>query len=254
MKVLLTGASSGIGKDMAKILNKKGYDLVLVARDEEKLINVKNELEKERIGNNIEIIPMDLSIEENCLKLCESVKDVDILINNAGFGDCGSFTKTDLEKEIKMIKTNIVAYHILMKEYLKQMRKKDSGKILNVASIAGFMPGPLMATYYATKAYVVRLSEAVREELKKDKSNVKISILCPGPVETNFNNVANVKFKLREANSFDVAKYAINKMERGKFYIVPGLDVKFGKIGAKIFPTSLVSKVAYKVQKRKING
>ena len=254
MKVLLTGASSGIGKDMAKILNKKGYDLVLVARDEEKLINVKNELEKERIGNNIEIISMDLSIEENCLKLCESVKDVDILINNAGFGDCGSFTKTDLEKEIKMIKTNIVAYHILMKEYLKQMRKKDSGKILNVASIAGFMPGPLMATYYATKAYVVRLSEAVREELKKDKSNVKISILCPGPVETNFNNVANVKFKLREANSFDVAKYAINKMERGKFYIVPGLDVKFGKIGAKIFPTSLVSKVAYKVQKRKING
>lgn len=254
MKVLLTGASSGIGKDMAKILNKKGYDLVLVARDEEKLINVKNELEKERIGNNIEIISMDLSIEENCLKLCKSVKDVDILINNAGFGDCGSFTKTDLEKEIKMIKTNIVAYHILMKEYLKQMRKKDSGKILNVASIAGFMPGPLMATYYATKAYVVRLSEAVREELKKDKSNVKISILCPGPVETNFNNVANVKFKLREANSFDVAKYAINKMERGKFYIVPGLDVKFGKIGAKIFPTSLVSKVAYKVQKRKING
>ena len=254
MKVLLTGASSGIGKDMAKILNKKGYDLVLVARDEEKLINVKNELEKERIGNNIEIISMDLSIEENCLKLCKSVKDVDILINNAGFGDCGSFTKTDLEKEIKMIKTNIVAYHILMKEYLKQMRKKDSGKILNVASIAGFMPGPLMATYYATKAYVVRLSEAVREELKKDKSNVKISILCPGPVETNFNNVANVKFKLREANSFDVAKYAINKMEKGKFYIVPGLDVKFGKIGAKIFPTSLVSKVAYKVQKRKING
>ena len=254
MKVLLTGASSGIGKDMAKILNKKGYDLVLVARDEEKLKNVKNELEKESNGNKIEIISMDLSVEANCTKLCEDVKDVDILINNAGFGDCGNFTKTDLEKEIKMIKTNIVAYHILMKEYLKQMKERGSGKILNVVSIAGFMPGPLMATYYATKAYVVRLSEAVREELKKEKSNVKISILCPGPVATNFNNVANVKFKLREANSFDVAKYAIKKMEKGKFYIVPGLDVKLGKIGAKIFPTNLVSKVAYRVQKRKLNG
>ncbi len=252
MKVLLTGASSGIGKDMVKILNKKGYDLVLVARDEEKLNNVKKELEEEKIGNKIEIIAMDLSEEANCKKLCEQIKDIDILINNAGFGDCGDFTKTDLEKEIKMIKTNIIAYHILMKEYLKEMKKRGSGKILNVASIAGFMPGPLMATYYATKAYVVRISEAVKEELEREKSNVKISILCPGPVATNFNNVANVKFKLREANSFDVAKYAIKKMEKGKFYIVPGLDVKIGKLGAKIFPTNLVAKVSYMVQKRKI--
>ena len=254
MKVLLTGASSGIGKDMAKVLNKKGYDLVLVARDEERLNSVKTELEKESKGNRIEIISMDLSVEENCKRLCEEVTDVDILINNEGFGDCGNFTKTDLEKEIKMIKTNIVAYHILMKEYLKEMKKRGTGKILNVASIAGFMPGPLMATYYATKAYVVRLSEAVREELKNEKSDVKISVLCPGPVETNFNNVANVKFKLREAKSFDVAKYAIRKMEKGKFYIVPGLDVKIGRLGAKIFPANLVSKVTYRVQKRKLNG
>ena len=254
MKVLLTGASSGIGRDMAKILNDKKYDLILVARDEEKLNSVKNELEKEEKENKIETISMDLSIEENCKKLCEQVKDIDILINNAGFGDCGDFTKTNLEKDIKMIKTNVVAYHILTKEYLKQMKEKNKGKILNVASIAGFMPGPLMATYYATKAYVVRLSEAIREELKKEKSNVKISILCPGPVNTNFNKVANVKFKIREANSFDVAKYAIEKMEKGKFYIIPGLDVKLAKIGAKIFPTKLVAKVTYMVQKRKING
>ena len=254
MRVLLTGASSGIGKDMAKILNKKKYDLILVARDEEKLNLVKNELEKEDLGNKIEIISLDLSVEENCISLCEKVKDIDILINNAGFGDCGDFTKTDLNKEIKMIKTNVIAYHILMKQYLKQMKEKNSGKILNVASIAGFMPGPLMATYYATKNYIVRLSEAVREELKKENSKVQISILCPGPVETNFNKVANVKFKLREANSFDVAKYAIKKMEKGKFYIVPGLDTKLGRFGAKIFPASLVSKVAYKVQKRKLNG
>ena len=153
-----------------------------------------------------------------------------------------------------MINTNILAYHILTKLYLKDMKKRNSGKILNVASIAGFMPGPLMATYYATKAYVVRLSEGIREELKKEKSKVQISILCPGPVKTNFDEVANVKFKIRQADSMKVAKYAIKKLEKGKFYIVPGLDVKFAKLGAKIFPTNLVSKVTYMVQKRKISG
>lgn len=171
-----------------------------------------------------------------------------------GFGDCGSFTNTNLEKEMNMIKTNIVAYHILTKLYLIDMKKRNSGKILNVASIAGFMPGPLMATYYATKAYVVRLSEAIREELKKEKSNVQISILCPGPVNTNFNKVANVEFHAREASSEEVAKYAINKMLKGKFYIVPGLDIKITKLGAKLLPTTLMSKMAYNVQERKLNG
>ena len=254
MKVLITGASSGIGRDMARIFYSKGYDLVLVARNEEKLNNLKKELEKKNLNSKIEIIVMDLSNEENCKELYEKEKDIDILVNNAGFGDCGNFTKTDLKKEINMINTNIIAYHILMKLYLKKMKEKNSGKILNVASIAGFMPGPLMATYYATKAYIVRLSEGVREELKKEKSNVKISILCPGPVATNFNKVANVKFYLREANSEDIAKYAIKKLEKGKFYIIPGLDIKIAKIGAKILPTNLISKIAYKVQKRKLGG
>ena len=173
-------------------------------------------------------------------------------MNNAGFGDCGYFDKTDLEKEINMIDTNIKAYHILMQLYLENMIKKDSGKILNVASIAGFMPGPLMATYYATKSYIVRLSEAVREELEKEKSNVKISILCPGPVATNFNKTANVKFKIREANSQQTAEYTVNKLLKGKFYIVPGIDIKFAKLGAKIVPSNIIAKINYKVQKRKI--
>ena len=215
MKALITGASSGIGRDIARELSKKGYDLVLVSRDENKLNKVKEELEKANV--KIETISTDLSKEENCKEIHKKVKNVDILVNNAGFGDCGNFTKTSLEKELNMIKTNITAYHILTKLYLIDMKKKGMGKILNVASIAGFMPGPLMATYYATKAYVVRLSESIREELKKEKSNVQISILCPGPVSTNFNNVANVKFHMREANSQDVAKYAIKKLERGKF-------------------------------------
>ena len=250
MRALVTGASSGIGRDIAKELAKKGYDLILVARDEEKLNKVKNELEKENI--RVETIIMDLSSEENCKELHKRAKNVDILVNNAGFGDCGNFTKTDLEKEIKMIKTNITAYHILTKLYLTEMKKKNSGTILNVASIAGFMPGPLMATYYATKAYIVRLSESIREELKKEKSKVQISILCPGPVATNFNKVANVKFHLREADSKKVAKYAIKKMEQGKFYIVPGTDVKIARFGVKLLPTSLVSKISYKMQERKI--
>ena len=252
MKVLITGASSGIGRDIARIYSQKGYNLVLVARSEENLNKLKTELENDK--SNIEIISMDLSVKENCIELHKRVKDVDILINNAGFGDCGNFTKTDLEKEINMIKTNIIAYHILMKLYLKDMKEKNRGKILNVASIAGFMPGPLMSTYYATKAYIVRLSEGIREELKKEKSNVKISILCPGPVATNFNKVANVKFYLREANSMNVAKYAVKKLEKGKFYIVPGIDIKISKFGVKIVPTPLISKIVYKIQKRKLGG
>ena len=251
MKVLITGASSGIGKDMARILAKKADELVLVARNTEKLEEIKKELEKDA---KIEIISKDLSIEENCKEIHNQVQNVDILINNAGFGDCGNFTKTSLEKDINMIKTNIIAYHILTKLYLTDMREKNSGKILNVASIAGFMPGPLMATYYATKNYVVRLSEAIREELKKEHSKVQISILCPGPVETNFNKVANVDFHLREVNSMDVTKYAIRKLEKGKFYIVPGIDVKIAKFGAKILPANIISKFAYMAQKRKLGG
>lgn len=247
MKALITGASSGIGRDMARILNKKGYELVLVARDENKLKELKVEL-----GKKVDIIPMDLSIENNCKTLYNKVKDIDLLINNAGFGTCGNFTKTNLDKEIKMINTNITAYHILTKLYLKTMKEKNSGKILNVASIAGFMPGPLMATYYATKAYIVRLSESIREELKKEKSKVQISILCPGPVNTNFSNVADVEFSIKGLTSEYVAKYAISKLEKGKFYIVPGIEIKFVKIGAKITPTPIVSKISYKMQKRKI--
>ncbi len=251
MKILITGASSGIGKDMARILAKKADELILVARDITKLEEVKKELEKE---TKVEIISMDLSKEENCKEIHNRVKNVDILINNAGFGECGNFTKTNLDKDLNMIKTNVIAYHILTKLYLTDMKAENKGKILNVASIAGFMPGPLMATYYATKNYVVRLSEAIREELKKEKSKVQISILCPGPVATNFNKVANVKFNLREADSMQVAKYAIKKLEKGKFYIIPGIDVKIAKIGAKLLPTTLVSKCAYIAQKRKIGG
>ena len=247
MKALITGASSGIGRDIARNLSKKGYDLVLVARDLEKL----NEL-KEELKTNVEIESTDLSIAENCKNLHKKYKNIDILVNNAGFGDCGYFAKTNLEKEILMINTNIFAYHILTKLYLQDMKEKDRGKILNVASIAGFMPGPLMATYYSTKSYVVRLSESIREELRREKSNVQISILCPGPVNTNFNKVADVQFAIKGLSSEYVAKYAVDKMLKGKFYIVPGWKIKLARFGAKIAPSSFVAKISYRMQRRKI--
>lgn len=247
MKALITGASSGMGRDMAKILSQKGYDLILVARDEKKLEEVKKQLKTET-----KIVVMDISKEENCKKIYEENKDIDILINNAGFGDCGHFEETSLDKDIQMIHTNIIAYHILTKLYLKEMIKKDSGKILNVASIAGFMPGPLMTTYYSTKNYVVRFSESIREEIRRKKSKVQISILCPGPVDTNFNKVADVEFALKGLSSEYVAKYAINKFFKGKFYIVPGWKIKLARIGAKLAPASFVAKISYNMQKRKI--
>lgn len=247
MKALITGASSGIGLDMARELDKKGYELVLVSRDKEKLEKAKEKLE----GKNIEIIPMDLEDSENCKRLYKMVPDVDILINNAGFGTFGNFIETDLDKEISLINTNITAVHILTKLYLKDMVKKNRGHILNVASIAGFMPGPLMESYYASKAYVVRLTEGIRAELKKSKSNVKLSLLCPGPVNTNFNNVAGVKFNLHSLSSEKVAKYAINKMLKGKFMIVPGIYIKILRVLSKISPNNITSKCVYFMQERK---
>ena len=243
MRVLITGASSGIGRDMARYLSKLGYDLVLVSRNEEELNKLKEELK-----TKVEVIAMDLSIKENCYKLYEEAKDIDILINNAGFGVFGKFVETDLEKEVNLIQTNVTAVHILTKLYLKDMVKKDKGHILNVASIAGFMPGPLMAAYYASKNYVVTLTRSINKELKKSKSNVKLSLLCPGPVNTNFNNVANVKFKVKALSSQYVAKYAVDRMLKGKLIIIPGILIKIAKVMSKNTPTAIVEEISYHMQ------
>lgn len=251
MVALITGASSGIGRDMARELAKKGYNLALVARNEEGLANLKKEIEKEQKGINITMHPFDLSLKENCMELHKQVPEVDILINNAGFGLFGEFTETELHKEINMIGTNITALHMLTKLYLQDMVAKDKGHIMNVASIAGFMPGPLMATYYASKNYVVALTRAIRQELKKDGSHVKLSLLCPGPVNTNFNNIADVKFNLKGLSSQYVAKYAIDKMLSGKFLIVPGTMVKIGRALSEITPDAITEKFAHKAQTRK---
>lgn len=254
MKALITGASSGIGRDMARILNNLNYDIIITARNEENLKELKKEL-NEKNNNKVDIYLADLSKEEECLKLYNEVKEkykkIDLLINNAGFGLCGKMINTDLETEMKMVDTNIKALHILTKMFLKDMVERDSGRILNVASVASFMAGPLMATYYATKNYVVALTRAVRKELKKKKSNVKISLLCPGPVDTNFNKAANVKFKIPGLSSEKVAQYAIDKMLKNKFMILPGTLIKIGKAFSEITPDIIKEEVAYHAQKRK---
>ncbi len=248
MKALVTGASSGIGEEIAKELAKRGYDIILVARNEEKLKDVAS-----KIKTNTRIITMDLSNKENCEKLYEETKneDIDILINNAGFGVHGKFCDTDLDKEVQMIETNITAVHILMKLFLKDMVKKNSGYILNVASMAAFGPGPLMSAYYASKAYVYRLSQGVKTELKKNNSKVKISVLCPGPVRTNFNKVAGVDFAAPSLSSEYVAKYAVKKLLKNKFTIVPGTFMKITRFFEKIMPHNLVSNISYFVNYRK---
>ena len=201
----------------------------------------------------VEVISMDLSSRENVWKLHEMYKNepIEVLVNNAGFGVHGLVTDTDLEKDLDLIDLNITAVHMLTKLFLKDMKERNLGYILNVSSIAGFLAGPLMAEYYASKNFVLSYTKAIYTELKKEGSEVHISCLCPGPTKTNFNKVAKVEFKTKSYNAEYVAEYGINKMFEEKLVIVPGLRMKFVHLASKIFPSSITSKVAYEIQKRK---
>lgn len=248
MKALITGASSGIGAEMARILSEKGYDLILVARRKTRLAKVKKDL-----NTNVEIINMDISSTFNCMDLYNQVKDqeIDMLINCAGFGVFGEFTESSLDKELDMIDTNIKGIHILTKLFLQDFARRNRGYILNVASSAAFQPGPLMASYYASKAYVLRLTEAINEELKQIKSSVVVSALCPGPVDTEFNKVAKVEFAIKPLTSEYVAQYAIEKLLKGKMIIVPGLLMKLNFWFNRFIPERLKLKLNYNIQSKK---
>ncbi len=247
MRALITGASNGLGLDFAYELDKLGYDLILVARNEEKLNQIKETLTAE-----VETIVMDLSIEDNLYKLYDMTKGrVDLLINNAGFGVFGEFTKTDLNEELNLIDLNIKAYHILTKLFLSDMTKRNSGRILNVASSAAFQPGPLLSSYYASKSYVYSLTMAIYEELRRNKSNVKVSLLCPGPVDTGFNDRAKVRFSIKGLKSNDVVKYAINKMFKNKLIIIPGFNIRLGVFANRLFSRKFILKISYKIQRAK---
>lgn len=254
MKALITGASSGLGREMATILSEKGYDIIAVARRKEKLEELKNELK-----TNVEILCLDVTRDEDIEKITPYLDEVDIFINNAGFGVFGDLCSTDLDSELAMIDTNVRTVHILTKLAAKKFKAKNSGYIMNVASIAAFFPGPLFSAYYASKAYVLRLSEALYEELRREKSNVSVSVLCPGPVKTEFEEVAKVSFgkgtepgrNLIIADKRKVSEYAIKQMLRRKLIIIPGKLMKIAVFFRRILPEKTLCRILYILQSKK---
>ncbi|MBP9479161.1 MAG: SDR family oxidoreductase [Sebaldella sp.] len=252
--VLITGASSGLGYEFAKLFAEKGYDLVISARREERL----NSFKKSYPNISIEIIPCDLSLDGGAEYLYNKVMEknitVNILINNAGFGLFGEFKETDLKKEEEMINLNIKALTGLTKLFLKDMLEKDHGKILNVASIAAFQPGPYMSIYYASKAFVLSFTEALRNELRNTK--VKVSVLCPGPVKTEFEKSANLENSklfsiIKPITPEKVVTIAYKGMEKNKAIIIPGLSNKFIIFMSRFASRNLIVNMARKIQEKK---
>lgn len=248
MKALVTGATSGIGKCIAKQLSGMGWELILTGRNEAVLKEMQSQLK-----TNTEIIAAELSDKNEVFKVYEFCKgkSVDMLVNNAGYGIFGKFDETDLDDEINMISVNITALHILTKLFLRDFKRRDSGIILNVASSAGFLTGPLLSSYYASKNYVVRLSIAIAEELRRDKSNVSITLLCPGPVDTNFNNRAGVSFSVKPISPEYAAEYALRKAFEKKLFAIPGISIKAGVIASRIVPHKMLAAITYNIQQSK---
>lgn len=247
MRVLITGASSGLGRDMAYELAKRGFDLVLVARREDRLLEIK-----ETVSVNTDIITADLTKPEEVIRVYNEAGKIDMLINNAGFGVFGEFSQTELSAEMDMLYVNVRAMHMLMKLYINDFEKQGGGRILNVASAAAFCPGPMFAGYYATKAYMYRLSVSVARELEMTGSKTKISVLCPGPVKTEFGEVAKVSFGLYGLDSKYVAEYAVEKLLKGKKVIVPGKLMQCARFLTKLLPDSILARITAKIQSQKV--
>lgn len=248
MKALITGASSGIGLEMAKYLDKLNIDLILVGRNKEKIEQLTSNFKVD-----VKIIILDLTNIEKLKELYVLTRNdkIDILINNAGFGLYGNFQELALKDELEMIALNVETVHILTKLFLKDMLKRNQGYILNVASAAGFGPGPKMATYYATKSYVLNLTEAISYELKKQNSQVHIAVLCPGPVATNFNNYAGVTFKSKPLKASYVSQYAIKQLFKKKTIIIPGFTIKLITFLRRLAPRKLILKITFNYQTKK---
>lgn len=250
---VVTGASSGIGREFARRLAEEGYPLVLAARRQERLEELAGELRSR--GTECCLVSADLSGREGCDRLLEQLEDkrVGVFINNAGFGDCGCFLETELEKELNMIDLNVKMLHYLTKRILRKMEAQRCGYLLNVASSAGLLPaGPYMAAYYAGKAYVASLTQAVARELKERGSRIYVGALCPGPVDTEFNSVANVRFALPGIEAEECVDCALRQMKKRKTVIVPSLTVKAAVAFSRVLPRGAFVRLVGMQQRRKL--
>lgn len=254
--VLITGASGGIGYELAKLFARDGYNLVLVARSQDKLAQVADEL-KSKFCVSVKVIAKDLASQSAPDEIFhelqqESIK-VHILVNNAGFATYGLFAETELKGELQMMQVNMVCLTHLTKLFLPGMIEQGEGKILNVASTAAFQPGPLMAVYYASKAYVLSFSEAIANELQD--TGVTVTVLCPGATETGFQQRADMEasklFKGRGVMDAEtVAKIGYRGLMNNETVVIPGLKNQLLAQAVRFTPRKMVTKIARKVQER----
>ncbi|ULB33328.1 MULTISPECIES: SDR family NAD(P)-dependent oxidoreductase [Proteiniphilum] len=254
---LITGASKGIGKEMAFLFAEKDCNMVLVARSEDRLMRLKEQLEA-KYAVSVHIIVKDLSLSGAAQELFNELKEkkieVEYLVNNAGFGDYGVFSGTPWERYEKMIALNVTALTHLTHLFVQEWRDRKRGKILNVSSTAAFQPGPMMAVYFASKSFVLMLSEALEYELKRD--NITVTTLCPGPTETNFGDeskmhasqlVKNVKI----ANPREVAELGYRAMMKGKSVVIHGAANKIAPFGIRLIPRKWVTRLSARVMQSK---
>ena len=252
--VWITGASSGIGREFARRYAKMGCRLILTARRADRLEALALEL-KQAHGTQCRILTADLAREEECTRLCKELEGetLDIFINNAGFGVCGSYLETDAAKEEEMVRVNVEAMARLFRFAVRKMQAAGGGTILNVASSAGLLPGgPYMAGYYASKAYVASLTRGVAEELRQMHSPVYVCALCPGPVDTEFNDRAGVIFALKGITPEFCVDEALLGMMRHKIIIVPSAFMRLCTSVQKLVPTPLLMPIVARQQKKKL--
>ncbi len=253
--VLITGASSGLGRELARVFAAHGHDLILTARSEERLRDLREELQC-RFGCRATVIPADLQESHAAVWLAEAIKarglQVDILVNNAGFGDYGLFAEGDRNKQEAMIRVNVLALTTLTRALLPQMMRRRKGRILNVASIASFAPGPFMAVYYATKAYVLSFSQALAAELKP--YGITVSALCPGLIDTGFEKAADLEDsklfdRLPVSHPAEVARYGYKLTMLGKTVGVHGAPYKAMAFATRLSPRELTTRLIMLIQR-----
>lgn len=246
---VITGASSGIGRELAKELAAHGYNLILIARRKQRLIQLQQKLSCNPALKVI-LMPADVSLESDCYKIADACKEypVSLVINSAGFGRVGASEKIPLEDELSMIKTNVLGLHLLTRLFADQM---TSGTIVNIASMAAFQPSPYFATYAATKAYVLQYSMALNYEMKQAHKPIRVLCLCPGPVKTEFDKVSGGRLAPGAMSARKCAKLTLKAVTRSSTLIIPGISNKCVRLLSKFSPYTLILAIEYYLQKRK---